>query len=294
MHKKLQKKIFGDLLTSPTSFTTMTIKLTKKFITDNLIPHLSSTKLGRKPKVKLWRIVKAIIYRLKTGVQWRELPLREHFGFMLKSWQAVYHHFNKWSKDGSWQRLWTCLLTANRSALDMSSVQLDGSHTRARIGGEEVGYQKRKASKTTNMLFLTDRQGIPLAVSKPMAGNHHDLFKITDNLEFMNELLMQADIDTAGLFLNADAGFDSKSFRQLCETFEIIANIDINKRNSKSFDHEYLLDEQLYQERFSVERTNAWLDGFKALIMRYEVLAVTWLSLHFLAFSIILLRNVKK
>ena len=53
------------------------------------------------------------------------------------------------------------------------------------------------------------------------------------------------------------------------------------------------ITEQLYKERFSVEQTNAWLDGFKALIIRYEVLAVTWLSLHFLAFSIILLRNVK-
>jgi hypothetical protein len=32
-------------------------------------------------------------------------------------------------------------------------------------GGEQVAYQGRKKRKTTNMLFLTDSQGIPLACS---------------------------------------------------------------------------------------------------------------------------------
>jgi len=53
----------------------MYVKLSKKFITKNLLPHLSQTHLGRKPKIPLWRIIKAIIYRLKSGCQWRELPI---------------------------------------------------------------------------------------------------------------------------------------------------------------------------------------------------------------------------
>jgi len=53
-------------------------------------------------------------------------------------------------------------------------VQLDSSHTIARQGGEKIGYQPRKRAKTTNLLFLTDCQGIPLAYSSPIAGNHHD------------------------------------------------------------------------------------------------------------------------
>jgi transposase len=148
---------------------------------------------------------KAIICRLKSGTQWREIPLRQHFGFSIRTWQAVFYHFNKWSKDGSWENLWTKLLELHRSALDMSSVQLDGSHTRARLGGKAVGYQKRKSSKTTNMLFLTDRMGIPLAASEPMAGNHHDLFEIKENFSKMDAGLKRAGIATEGLFLNADA-----------------------------------------------------------------------------------------
>jgi transposase len=53
----------------------MYVKLSKKFITKNLLPHLSQTNLGRPLKVPLWRIIKAIIFRLKTGCQWRELPI---------------------------------------------------------------------------------------------------------------------------------------------------------------------------------------------------------------------------
>lgn len=92
------------------------------------------------------------------------------------------------------------------------------------------------------------------------------------------------------MFLNADAGFDSQGFRNLCLAHDIIANVDFNKRNSKDTDNQPLKDDELYKERFSVERTNAWLDAFKALLVRFETKSQTWMSLHYLAFSLILFR----
>ena len=56
------------------------IKLTKKMINAHLVPHLSKGKRGPDCKVGLWRIVRAILKRLKTGLQWRELPIKELFG----------------------------------------------------------------------------------------------------------------------------------------------------------------------------------------------------------------------
>lgn len=271
----------------------MYVKLTKKFITENLLPYLSQTHLGRKTKVPLWRTVKAIIYRLKTGTQWRELPIAQFGSRILMTWQSVYYHFNKWSKDGSWKKLWTNLLRKYKSFLDMSSVQLDGSHTPAKRGGEAVDYQKRKSCKTTNMLFLTDKSGLPLAISDPVSGNHHDLFDIEKQLSKIVADIEAATISCNGLFLNADAGFDAVSLREFFESLFIIANIDINKRNSKNTDYDYLLDEELYKERFSVERTNAWIDAFKAILVRFETLKRNFKSLHYLAFSLILLRRVK-
>lgn len=268
------------------------IKVTKAQINRNIVPHLSKGKRGPKCKVELWRVVRAILYRMKTGIQWRELPIKSLFGRHAISWKSVYYYFSKWSGDGSMYLLWANLLRIYRSILDMSSVQLDGSQTIAKRGGESVGYQNRKKAKSTNQLFLTDRQGIPLACSDPVSGNHNDLFEIKECMSKIIGTLSAAGIDHKGLFMNGDAGFDAQELRSWCYKHEIIPNLDLNKRNSKDPDeHDYYFDNQLYKERFAVERTNAWLDGFKGLLVRYEVKARNWLSLHYLAFSVILLRK---
>lgn len=59
----------------------------------------------------------------------------------------------------------------------------------------------------------------------------------------------------------------------------------------ESLDNQSLLDDLLYLERFSIERTNAWIDTFKALLIRFEAKSQTWMSLHYLAFSLIIIRN---
>ena len=60
----------------------MYVNLSKKIITKNLLPFLTQSNLGRKTKVPLWRIVKAIIYRLKSGCQWREIHLLQFVSTM--------------------------------------------------------------------------------------------------------------------------------------------------------------------------------------------------------------------
>lgn len=49
-----------------------------------------------------------------------------------------------------------------------------------------------------------------------------------------------------------------KDFRLLCEQKDINANIDFNKRRTKNeHDSEYMIDNELYKEWFSVEQFNA-------------------------------------
>ena len=218
------------------------VKLSKKVINQNLVPHLSKGKRGPDCKVGLWRIVRAILYRLKTGIQWRELPIRSLFGRYSISWNSVFYYFTKWSKDGSLYSLWTAVLKINKAFLDMSSTELDGSHTPAKRGGEAVAYQGRKKAKTTNMLFLTDKQGLPLACSEPVSGNHNDLFEIEKSVSKIVRTLEDSTIDCDGIFMNADAGFDSQNLRVLCHGKGIIPNFDINKRNAKDPDqYDYYL-----------------------------------------------------
>lgn len=76
------------------------------------------------------------------------------------------------SKDGCWLKIWINVLKKNRHHLDLSSVEFDGSHTPSKNGGDAVGYQGRKACKTTNSLFMSDSQGIILSMSTPKEGQH--------------------------------------------------------------------------------------------------------------------------
>lgn len=234
-------------------------------------------------------MVEAILYRLKTGCQWRQLPMKQFFRCNYH-WQSVYFHFQKWCKDGSWQKIWQNALRKNKHLLDLSSTQLDGTHTPTKRGGEAVAYQGRKKSKTSNMLILTDNQGIPLTCSDPIAGNHNDAFNLVPTVQKMITELEASEIRTDGLFLNADSGFDTEEFRGYCSEVDIEGNIDRNKRNGVL--GEYLFDDLLYKCRFVVERTNAWLDAFKAILVRFETNAIHWKALNLLAFCVILLRKL--
>jgi transposase len=43
--------------------------------------------------------IDAVLYRFRAGIPWRDLP--ERFGY----WHRIYVRFNRWSKQGVWQRI---------------------------------------------------------------------------------------------------------------------------------------------------------------------------------------------
>jgi transposase len=274
--------------------------MNKDMIEKWILPHLTIGERGFETTVALSEIVECIFYRLKTGCQWRELPTKEFFTAKILHWNSVYYYYNKWSKAGCWKKIWINVLSQNLNYLDLSSIEFDGSHTPAKNGGDAVGYQGRKSSNTTNALFISDNQGVMLAMSTPQEGQHHDLFQIQALFEEICSLLKKAGINLKGLFLNADPGFDSSDFRQACEKEEIIANLKANPRNSANEGTQvyqkgtHIFDEELYRDRSVIEHANAWIDGFKALLVRFEFSVRNWMSLHFIAFSVIFLRKINK
>jgi len=268
--------------------------LDKDTIKEEILPHLSIAKRGFKTKSCLIEVVNSILYKLKTGCQWHMLPVKSLFSGVVLSYKTVFWHYRKWCKNGDWEQCWISLLSKNKSQLDLSGGDIDGSHTTALRGGESVAYQGRKKRKTTNSLYLTDRQGLPLSLSSPKAGNHHDLHEIETALDELFEPLTRANIALDGLFINADSGFDSKEFRQACSEKGIYANVDFNTRNGNNNDEEYLLDEELYKERYSIERTNAWMDSFRSLLNRFDFTVSSWVGFNYIAFIVILLKKLKK
>lgn len=72
-------------------------------------------------------ILNGILWRLRTGAPWRDLP--ERYG----NWQTVYSRFRRWREAGIWARLLRDLQqeATENDALDGTLALLDGSNVRA-------------------------------------------------------------------------------------------------------------------------------------------------------------------
>ncbi|SPY35553.1 Uncharacterised protein [Porphyromonas cangingivalis] len=217
--------------------------------------------------------------------------MEQLFSEVVPSYKTVFGHYRKWCKEGAWQTCWV----KNKSKIDCSSCDFDGSQTPAKKGGEEVGYQARKKAKTTNSLYLSDRQGLMLAMSQPISGEHHDLYNIKTHFQEITSVLKKAEISTKGLFVNFDAGFDSENLRKITASEGIIANICENKRNQKSpSETEHYFDKKLYRERYTIERSNAWMDSFRSVLNRFDTTVSSWIGFNYLAFIVLGLRKFKQ
>jgi transposase len=81
------------------------------------------------------------------------------------------------------------------------------------------------------------------------------------------------------------------TLQQQCSEKGIKANIGRNERAQKVQEKDRCFDELLYKRRFVIERMNAWMDSFKALLVRFETKVQHWMALHFLAFWALLIRK---
>jgi transposase len=210
------------------------------------------------------------------------------------SYHAVYYHFRKWSRDGSLEKVWQASLVTIQDELDFSELNLDGSHALAKKGGEKVSYQPRKRAKTTNVLPLTDAQGYIVAVMPLRAGHHHDAFELKPHLQTAFKASKRLGLSFAGAFFNADSAFDTKAARKVCFNHGLIPNMAENKRNRQSTKRgrKRLFNPEVYKRRFTSERSFAWMDKFRALLLRFDRRDVYFMGGHLIAFAMINLRHL--
>jgi len=73
----------------------------------------------------------------------------------------------------------------------------------------------------------------------------------------------------------------------------VIPNVPYKKRKG-DMDRDEPFDEKLYGERYSVERTFAWMDSFRSLLNRFDTTISSWKGFDFLAFIVIAIKKFKK
>jgi transposase len=115
------------------------IEVTESQFEQYFIPYLSTAKRGYVCKIPLYKVFNSIIYKLRTGCQWEFLPMNAATDTEpAVTYQVPYYHFRKWSRDGSLQRLFDTSIMTIKGELNLSELNLDGSHSAAKKGAKKL------------------------------------------------------------------------------------------------------------------------------------------------------------
>lgn len=114
------------------------------FIEPLLPAHVPSKKGGR-PPITHRQALTGILFVLKTGIPWEDLPAEMNCGCGMSCWRRL----RDWQADGTWERIHAVLLERLDSAgrIDWERAAIDSSSVRAVFGGSMSGQTPRIAAK---------------------------------------------------------------------------------------------------------------------------------------------------
>jgi hypothetical protein len=122
--------------------------------------------------------------------------------------------------------------------------------------------------------------------------NETDMVLLPDGLKALKRITKMTGVVLAGAYLNLDAGFDSTYNRKMIFNAGMIPNIKENPRNRKRAKRgrKRLFDEAIHALRTRVDRTFAWEDKFKRLLLRFEHMQQRHYGMKLLGYTMINLR----
>lgn len=124
------------------------VEVTEEQFNVHIKPHLSVAKRGYVSKQPLVQIFNLVLHVLHTGSQWEETPVpTDSEDKPLMSWQVPRYHFYKWSKDGSFERLFQAGILKIQYELNLSILNFDGSHSAAKKGAKKLRIKDERRQK---------------------------------------------------------------------------------------------------------------------------------------------------
>lgn len=228
-----------------------------------LKPILLEHDVHDKPNLRL--TVEGILYRLRVGCPWRDLPAR--FG----AWNSVYKRYNHWSA----RRIFLTLFHHLTNGTDTEWVFMDGSYIKAHqhgsgaAGADDQAIGRSRGGNTSKIHLAVDAYGLPLRF-EITGGQVNDCTAAPVLIEALPE---------AGVVI-ADKGYDSQAIRSQVEAKGAIPVIP-RKKNSRLGNAD--LDRHLYKLRHLVENMFARLKQFRAVATRYDKLKRNYASMVALA-----------
>ncbi len=113
------------------------------------------------------------------------------------------------------------------------------------------------------------------------------------SLQALKQVAKEVGLDLRGAYLNLDGGFDSAHNRKYIFNAGLIPNIKENPRNRKTpkRGRKRFFSEAIHTLRMRVERSFAWEDKFKRLLLRFEHIQQRHYGMKLLAYTLINLRK---
>lgn len=240
---------------------------------------------GIPPKVSRRTVVDACCYVVRTGCSWRMLP--DHF----PKWQNVYRTFRRWSEQGRFEQMHDRLRAQWRERAsrqeEPTAAVLDSQSTRISPQGGESGFDAGKKVKGRKRHLVVDTLGLLLAVCVTAAsmqdrqGAHPVL---------ASAMAKYPTIET----LFVDSGYAGQCAQMVSHHHGI--HVQVVRHPANRNVGRWVNDKQpdlfvvaadvkgfvVLAKRWVVERTHAWNERARRLIMHHDRLprvSETWIWL---------------
>ncbi|MFE0358045.1 IS5 family transposase [Streptomyces nigra] len=257
-----------------------------------LAPLIPRAATGR-PRVSDRQVINGMVYKIRTGISWRDLP--ERYG----PWKTVYTRFRRYALDGVFARALQQVQAEADAAGDIDwLVQIDSTivraHQHAAATGRKGGTSGRtnrndhalgrsRGGLTTKIHLACDGRGRPLAILLT-PGQRHDSI-------CARPLLERIHVPRTGVGrprcrpdqVIADKAYSSRGFRAYLRKRGIAHTIPEktdqrrHRRNrGRHGGRPPAFDRHLYRRRNVVERCFNRLKGFRGIATRYEKTATSY------------------
>ncbi|TLS39438.1 IS5 family transposase [Streptomyces montanus] len=256
-----------------------------------LAPLIPRAVTGR-PRIEDRKIINGMVYKIRTGISWRDLPAR--YG----PWKTVYTRFRRYALDGVFTRALQQIQAQSDAAGDIDwLVQIDSTVVRAhqhaaatgRKGGssgdepDDHALGRSRGGLTTKIHLACDGKGRPLAIILT-PGQRHDSICARPLLERIRVPRIgpgrpRCKPDQ----VVADKAYSSCGFRAYLRKrgiTHVIPEKTDQRRNRHSRGRRGGrppgFDRETYRRRNMIERCFNRLKGFRGIATRYDKTATSY------------------
>ena len=208
------------------------------------------------------RVINGILYALRTGIPWRDMP--EQYG----PWSTIYNRFNRWSKAGIWDMIFEAIVDSHNVdtvMVDSTSVRAHPTAAKLKKTDKRRCLGRSRGGLGTKIHASNNQDGLPLKLelTPNQANDAPPCETLLTGLQ-------------PGQWVLADKAYDVNWIRDMI--WEQGAIDVIPSKSNRKIPKEF--DKVMYRQRNKIERFFGRLKAsFRRIATRYEHTSANFLAM---------------